>query len=204
MAEHGDLPPAVLAALEKAEQLKVDGKHREALAILEQLLQNDPANVPVLEEIADNELSLERFSRAEQAAQRALKLDSASYTALYILGFLRSRAMQWEESVTFLQESNRLRPNNSEILRCLGWSLFNAGKRPQGVVTLERALNLDPDNILVLCDLGVVYLECKNFRKARALFTRALDLDPGNDRARECAAAVDRFERMFKAEAKKT
>jgi Flp pilus assembly protein TadD len=97
--------------------------------------------------------------------------------------------------MTHLKEANRLKPNNPEILRCLGWVLFNINQRPQGVVTLERSLNLDRDNTLTLCDLGVAYLELKNFSKARALFGRALDLDPTNPRARECVSVVEKMER---------
>lgn len=191
----GGLPPGILERLEQAEALKLDGKYHEALATLEQLLLEDPSNVSVLEEIADNELSLERYDRAEAAAKQAIALDAASYTGLYILGFLRSQQSRWDESLQALREANRLEPNNPEILRCLGWTLFNIGQRPQGVVTLERSLNLDHDNTLTLCDLGVSYLELKNVVKAKALFLRALDLDPKSVRARECVAAVERVEK---------
>ena len=67
--------PDVLERLERAEQLKLSGEHTEALVILEQLLLEDPENVSALEEIADNELSLGRFARAEAAAKRAVLLD---------------------------------------------------------------------------------------------------------------------------------
>lgn len=193
------LPPDTLERLEQAERLKMAGKHEEALTILEQLVQDDPGNVPALEEIADNELSLERFDRAEVAAKQAVKLDECSYTAHYILGFLHSHEARWEESLHELKLANRLKPNNPEILRCLGWVLFNIGQKPQGVVTLERALNLDSDNTLTLCDLGVAYLELHNFPKARALFVRALDLEPANHRAKECVAAIERIERQMKS-----
>lgn len=195
MSEDGKLPPYVLEHLEQAEQLKLAGKHADALGILEKLLLDDPANVSALEEVADNELSLEKFDRAEVAARQAVALDRRSYTGHYILGFIRSHQEKWEEALAHLKEANKLKPNNPEILRCLGWVLFNINQRPQGVVTLERALNLDRDNTLTLCDLGVAYLELKNFPKARALFGRALDLDPANARARECVSAVDKMEK---------
>jgi tetratricopeptide (TPR) repeat protein len=183
----------VLARLEKAEQLKLDGNHEEALVMLEQLLWEDPENVSALEEIADNELSLNHFERAEAAASQALALDKDSYTAQYILGFLHSHFQKWQEAVTFLRRANALKPNNAEILRCLGWALFSIGERAQGIVTLERSLNLDKESTHTLCDLGVAYLQVQNFDKSRSLFLRALDLEPGNQRAQECMQAVERL-----------
>ena len=196
--QSSQLPQNVLERLEQAESLKLSGKYNDALVILENLLLEDPSNVSALEEVADNELSLERYARAETAAKQAIDLDAASYTGHYILGFIRSHDTKWEEAFSELREANRLKANNPEILRCLGWVLFNIGQRPQGVVTLERALNLDHDNTLTLCDLGVAYLEMKNVSKAKALFLRALDLDPESSRARECVAAVERMEKKVK------
>lgn len=197
MPQH-DPSPETLERLERAEQLKLDGKFREALGILEELLLEDPENVSALEEVADNELSLGDFRRAETAAVRAITLDAASYTGHYILGFLRSRTEQWDEAVTHLTKANRLKANNAEILRCLGWALFHAGQRAQGIVTIERALNLDADSVLTLCDLGVTYLEVQNFLKSRTLLERALELEPGNVRAKECMMAVERLSKMVK------
>lgn len=182
-----------LERLESAEQMKLAGKHDEALRILEQLLMEDPENVPALEEVADNELSLGHFSRAERAAKQAIAIGNKSYTGHYILGFVRSHEEKWDLALKELKTANTLSPNNAEILRCLGWALFNAGQRAQGIVTLERALNLDQENPLTLCDLGSAYLQIQNLRKARALFQRALEIDPENDRARECVLVAERL-----------
>src|SRR5690606_24651434 len=127
--------------LEEAEQLKMLGDHTEALLILEQLLIEDPSNVAALEEVADNELSLEQFSRAKTAAEQAVALDDHSYTAHYILGVIASQGEEWPRALQHLQRANTLKPNNPEILRCLGWALFSSGQRPQGLVTLERSLS---------------------------------------------------------------
>jgi tetratricopeptide (TPR) repeat protein len=185
-----------LERLERAEQLKLNGKHSEALVLLEELLLEDPENVSALEEIADNELSLGRFERAETAASRSVTLDQESYTGYYILGFLRSRTEDWDEAIEYLQKANALKANNPEILRCLGWALFSGRQRAQGIVTLERSLNIDPDSALTLCDLGIAYLHVQNFRKSKMLFARALDLEPENTRARECMATCDRCLKM--------
>lgn len=187
--------PDVLERLERAEELKMKGKHSEALDILEELLLEDPENVSALEEIADNELSLERFVRANAAAKRAVALDDESYTGHYILGFIHSHAGEWMPAMMALQKANRFKANNPEILRCLGWALFCGGERAQGIVTLERSLNLDRENVLTLCDLGIAYLQVKSTPKAKALFEEAVVLEPGNPRAKECLDAVMRMER---------
>lgn len=184
-----------LQALRTAEQCKMDGQYAQALPILETLLADDPDDVVVLEEIADNELSLEHFERSERAAQRAVAIDASSYTGHYILGFIASHRAQWKASIDELKIANTLKPNNPEILRCLGWSLFSGGEHVPGMVTLERALNLDSGNTLTLCDLGITYVQMQNFSKARALFERALQIDPGNERTLECLQMLARLQK---------
>ncbi|MCK5019489.1 MAG: hypothetical protein KAS32_20690 [Candidatus Peribacteraceae bacterium] len=184
--------------LEQAEHLKILGKYQEALDILEKLLLEDPENVSALEEIADNELGLEHFNRAEAAAIQAIGLDRKSYTGHYILGFLNMRKEEWGKGIERFKTANKLKINNPEILRCLGWTLFNDGKKAQGIVTLERSLNLDNENLLTLCDLGVAYLQTGNMIKSKNLFQKALEIDPCNERVKHCVQAVERYERTVK------
>lgn len=179
--------------LEEAERLKLNCRHEESIELLEDLLSDDPANVAALEELADNELSMERYERAVKAAKQAIALDADSYMGHYIWGFSLSLQENWETAHLELQKANEIRPNNPEILRCLGWVLFNMEKRVQGIVTLERSLNLDPENTLSLCDLGVCYLHVKNFKKASSIFDYVLSLDPDNERARQCAETIVRM-----------
>lgn len=195
-----DLSQDTLERLEHAEHLKFEGRHTEAIEILEDLLMEDPECSAVLEEIADNELSLNHEDRAERAAEQAVALDDASYTGFYILGFLRSKGERWEEAVHHLQRANTLRPNNPEILRCLGWALFCGGQRSQGIVTLERSLNLDTGSALTLCDLGVAYLQMHDFAKSASLFRRVLEIEPENRRAHECLKMLERLSTRTQAE----
>ena len=117
-------------------------------------------------------------------------MDPLSYTAYYILGFIESNKQQWPTAIENLSQANQIHANNPEILRCLGWGLYNKGEKVKGLVTLERALNLDPGNSLTLCDLGTCYLHSHNFDKALSLFYKALELDPDNQRAKDCILAA--------------
>lgn len=191
-------------ALQYIEDCKVAERYQEALSLLENLLTLHPDHVLLLEEIADTELSLNHYDRAEVAAKRALALDDESYTGHYIIGFIASHRREWASSVASLKQANHLHPNHPEILRCLGWSLFNAGEETAGIVTLERSLNIQPDNTFTLCDLGVVCLQMQNFSKARALFSRAVELEPESERAKDCLHMVERFERMYTEERRST
>lgn len=174
------------ALLLRANELKHQAKYKEAIALLEDILLSDPTSVVALEEIADNEMSLGNHDRAKRAAESALSLSKESCGGHYVLGFLASHESRFDASVQHLQAANRLDPNNAEILRCLGWSLFSSDRDVEGIVTLERALNLEPDNSLILCDLGVVCLQCHQFQKSISLLKRALAIDPSNERAQEC------------------
>ena len=190
-------PHHIAIALNSIEELKLNGKHEESINEAEKLLFENPDCVEALEEIADNYVSLDEYKKAEKACFRALKLNGDSYTAKYILGFIHSQKQEWSEAVTYLKSSNGLHPNNPEILRCLGWAMFNSNKRTQGIVILERSLNLDSDNALTLCDLGICYMQIKNFDKSIQLLKRALQLDPDNRRVKDCFEAANSFRDKF-------
>lgn len=188
-----DYPAHIAEALDRIEQLKLSGEHKQSIEAAEKLLCDDPNCVAALEEIADNYVSLDQFDKAEKACEHALKLNKDSYTAKYIRGFIHSQKQEWDNAIGYLKSSNELHSNNPEILRCLGWAMFNNKKRTQGVVILERSLNLDPENSLTLCDLGICYLQTKNFDKSVELLRRAMEIDPGNKRIQECYNASKGF-----------
>ncbi len=192
-----DYPDDIARALNSIEELKMNGRHEESISEAERLLFDNPDCVEALEEIADNYVSLDKFEKAKKACERALKLDEKSYTAKYILGFIHSQKQQWKQAVEYLKSSNTIHGNNPEILRCLGWALFNGGKRTQGVVILERSLNLDPENSLTLCDLGICYMQMKNFDKSIQLLKKAMQLDPHNRRVQDCFEAANAFRNKF-------
>lgn len=182
------------SALDHAESLRRSGKYVDAIRILETILMSEPAHVRALEEMADNELSLEQFDRAETAALHALSLTPTSAVSLYVLGTVYAHRERYADAVLHFRNANALSPNTPEILRSLGWALFQSGAETAGIATLERALTLESNNPLTLCDLGVAYLAHGRADRARQLLQQALSIDAVSERARECEEMLRRIE----------
>ncbi|MBI2638784.1 tetratricopeptide repeat protein [Candidatus Peregrinibacteria bacterium] len=183
--------------INEADQLKLKGRHDDAIRLCERILMFDLDCIEAYEEIGDNFLSLKEFEKAEKALLRAVQLDPHSANANYLLGFTYSALGDWEGSIEYLEGADQIQANHPEILRCLGWSYFHYGQKKKGIIVLERALNLAWDDCLILCDLGVCYLNEKNFERAIALFQKVLAIEPENEKARECLKACKFFQREY-------
>ncbi|MBU1446051.1 tetratricopeptide repeat protein [Patescibacteria group bacterium] len=182
----------------EAQQMKEDGRHMDAVKTCEKILMEDLSCVEAYEEIGDNYLSLREYDKAKKALVNAIKLDTRSANANYLLGFLYSAISDFAKSIKYLEFADRCEPNHPEILRCLGWSLYHNKQKNRGVILLERAATLSPDDSLILSDLGVCYLNNKNFDKASALFQKVLTIEPENTKAQECLNAVRFFRHEYK------
>jgi len=80
-------------------------------------------------------------------------------------------------------------------LRCLGWALFHAGEKKEGIVALQRSLFLDGENEMTLCDLGVCFLQIGKVEKAREFFEKAGEIDPNSPRVTQCLEILADFEK---------
>ena len=184
--------------IKEADKKKMKGEHLDAIKICEQILTQDLECIEAYEEIGDNYLSLRQFEKAEKALKRAVRLNTRSANANYLLGFVYSAIGQWQKSIGYLEKADTVEPNHPEILRCLGWSIFHEGQRKRGIIILERALNLAATDPLILSDLGVCYLNEKNFDRASILFKKVLEIEPHNEKAKECLNAVRFFQKEFR------
>jgi len=194
---HQDNTQSYQDPLVKADQLKLQGEHLEAISICEKLLREDLECQEAYEEIGDNYLSLREFDKALKALKMAVKTNPRSANAHYLMGFTYSSLGQWEKSIRHLEEANEIQPNHPEILRCLGWSIFHNGNRVKGLVLLERALAMSPDDVLIICDLSVCYLNERDFDRTISLLTHALQVEPSNEKARDCLETALFFQREF-------
>lgn len=183
----------LLPLLEQAETLKLQGKHEEAIRFCQKILIMNLDCTEAYEEIGDNYISLGEYKKAKLALIQATRRNPKSANTHYLTGFMYSAQQNWKESAIHLERANELFPNHPEILRCLGWSIFNVGLKKKGICVLERALAIAPEDSFILCDLGVCYMNQRNFPRALTLFNKTLQIDPENLKAKECARITELF-----------
>ena len=180
-------------SLIEAERLKEQGRHKEAISICEKVIAEDIDNFIAFEEIADNFISLNQVNKAKKALYHSLKINPDSANANYLLGFVFSYEQKWQKSIAYLQRAEKKEKHNPEVLRCLGWSLFNYGCQEEGIILLERVKSMSPRDSFVLCDLGICYMMREKYAKALDLFTNAARIDPENKKVKDCI----KIARMF-------
>lgn len=152
---------------------------------------SEPGCIEAFEELGDNFLSTHQPEKAAKALKQALRLNPRSSNAHYLMGFMLSMKEDWKLSVEELTKADEISPNHPEILRCLGWAVYNANRRTQGISLLERSRNLSPFDPNILCDLGVCYMNSMQHEEAEVVFRKALKLDPSSEQARECIAVLE-------------
>ncbi len=181
--------------LHKATELKNSGNSMKAIQILHEILINDYHCAQAYEELGDNYISLRQLDKAEKALNQALKINPESSNARYLRGFLYSLQEKWQNSIEELEKANDLIPNHPEILRCLGWALYNSNRGSKGLAILERSETLRPSDPNILCDLGVCYMNSNDFVHARSAFQKVIDSNPHSDQARECMNFLEILEK---------
>lgn len=175
--------------------LKMNKQYEKAIVILQKLICEDLSYTIAYEELGDCYLSMQEYEKSEKALKYALKLNPSSSNTHYLLGFLYSIEEKWQLSLEYLEKANNAVENNPEIIRCLGWSLHNAGSRIQGLALLERASYLSPNDPNILCDLGVCYMENDYFAKAQGVFKEIQKENPQSIQAKECSHFLEYLEK---------
>jgi tetratricopeptide (TPR) repeat protein len=181
----------VLMMLSEAEKLKTKHEFDASIALLNKIILEEPDCAEAYEELGDNYLSLRDLPKAQTALNQALLVNPQSPNTFYLLGFLSSLKQKWTDSVNYLEKADDLFPNHPEILRCLGWSLYNNNRKTQGIAVLERSTTLSPQDINILCDLGVCYMNTGKFPEARKTFALVIKKAPESQQANECKAFLE-------------
>jgi len=143
--------------IQEVEKLKWEKKFNEAIKKLEIWLSkyND---YRIYEEIADIYLYQWKHSKALKAVNFALKINKDSATWNYLKWFILLSKNKTKEAIKYLELSNSLMPNNSEVLRNLWWAYSMTWEWNKWIYILKRALNISPNDELIIEDLAMALI----------------------------------------------
>lgn len=177
-------PDQYASERERAFELYEEGKHLEALPILEKLAEVNPSDGPVLQELA---FSLISYS-ATLPDKEARKKIRARARGIFV------RAVNLNYNVAVLQPMIAVIPpdggemdfsSNKEAEAAMreGESAFAQGKHDQALAAYQRAMLIEPKLYEAPLFIADVYFLRKQWDKAGEWYAKAIAVDPNRETA---------------------
>ncbi|MEO8201916.1 MAG: BTAD domain-containing putative transcriptional regulator, partial [Gemmatimonadota bacterium] len=116
--------------------------------------------------------------RAEQAARRAIALDSMLGPAYAVLGSVYRDQARWTDAERAYARALQLAPNDAEAIEQYGQFLLWTGQAGDAIPWMERASKLDPLAPIPATTIGTAHLFIHQYDSAATLLRRASDLAP--------------------------
>src|ERR1700676_633572 len=126
------------------------------------------------------------YSKANDAALKALELDDTLSEAHVSLGFIKSDyTWDWSGAEKEFQRAIALNPNYATAHQWHGYALWRTGQFEESIAEHRRALELDPLSLPVNRNLGLAYYLARQYDLAIEQLRRTLEMDPGFALTRE-------------------
>jgi len=133
-----------------------------------------------------NRISKNKTFRSEKDTVRKLrkhfheKSKNPMWVDHYLLGCAYGRSLKFANAIRHFNIANRMNPENSEVIRNIGWIRCMQKKNNNGRKLLQESIRLDPDNALAYNDLGASYMFEEKLEEADKWISQALILDPND------------------------
>ena len=126
------------------------------------------------------------YSKANDAALKALELDDTLSEAHVSLGFIKSDyTWDWQGAEKEFQRAIALNPNYATAHQWHGYALWRMGQFEESIAEHRRALELDPLSLPVNRNLGLAYYLARQYDLAIEQLRGTLEMDPGFALTRE-------------------
>ncbi len=151
-----------------------------ACAHLTELVQQNPGSPYYLLALGTAQLASGQATAAVETltAAYALEEGEGDPDVLAMLAEALVAAGEWEASIPYLAEAERLQPENSEHALKRASLLFHLGELEEAVELLTRLVAKDGDNVDALTALGEANLALARFSEAKKAWRRVYELNP--------------------------
>lgn len=133
---------------------KQSGNYDAALSLALEWLKTHIDDYRLYEELADIYVYQNNLDKAEEVIRYARELHPESGTGMFLEGYILAEKGDFDAAIKILEESNKIFPNNPEVLRNLWWSHVMHGNLPKGINILRRAHALAPDDAKIFQNLS--------------------------------------------------
>ena len=119
------------------------------------------------------------YTKCQEAALRALELDTLLPEAHGILGVLKATQFDWVEAEKEFHRALELGPNVWDVwFHYGGWYLLPMRRLSEAIDVMQKAVNLDPLSPIPQLGLGNAYLINRQYERAMETYRHTLELNP--------------------------
>ena len=154
------------------------GRHTEALELLDTVMRHSPANPKVHYNRGHVLLALGRPAEALAAFEKALALDPAYEKAHFNRGEMLRRLDRHEEAVAAYDAALVLRPDSAASLFSRAAALARLERLEAALAGYRAGLALAPDHVEALLAQGDILQTLRRFHEALGAYDRALAVKP--------------------------
>ena len=140
------------------EKIKLTDNFEKAYKLIQDSIIKYSDDYRLYEELADVSIYIWNIKKAETSIDYALQLNKDSATWNYLKWFILLTQDKFKDALEYLEKSNSLLWNNSEVLRNLGWAYTMNNQVEKGIIILKRALNIAPWDKLITEDLAMALI----------------------------------------------
>ncbi len=167
--------------IDKAMSLFKEKKYKEAIDAFSLVLETEPDNADVYNNMAVAYSCLDDFEHAENYYVKALELDPQMAQAYINLSDLYYKAGDIPSAVGTLQRGSYELENNLTIAHLLARVYIEDQRWDDAIVELERVLDGEPENYDAYYDLGHVYFELGDYEAAIDNFENVIEYEQNNE-----------------------
>ena len=166
--------------ISKADDLLKNRDSKQAIVIIQQVLEIEPDNIEALKIYAQSLVKLNKVEEALTIFEKALQLAPSHVSILRNYGSALFQIANYDQSLNILDKALQIEPNNVKVLSTYSRILLEIKRYEKAFDILERCLRLETNNIITLNSYGQALAEFGNYEKAFEVFEQSLKIKPND------------------------
>ena len=155
-----------------------EGRLKEAEQLYRSILENQPTNLIVRNNLGVLQFNLGRPDEAEASYRKVIELKPDYVEAHYNLGNTLKELGRYDEAEASYKRAIELKPDYTLAHNNLGNTLKELGRFNEAEASYKRAIELKPDYVEAHYNLGVILYNLDRFNEAETSFKKVIELKP--------------------------
>ena len=162
----------------KANSLQNINRHNEAIELYSNLLNSDPCNVDILNNMSISFMAIGNYDQAVKCCDQAFEIAPNSENSLITKGNIFYRQKQYLQSVGCYKYAYDINNANTACLRKIGLCYSNLADYNTATSWYDKAVKSEPLNDQLWEEAAIAHHNDKSYDKAIAYYNEALTINP--------------------------